>query len=202
MPLSFVFRQSLRRRSAFTRRLDVVFFCFWTLFLLATAGAPITGRSFIALRFLPISMLLSLLLYDPPRKRILVTSIDDRAMLKYGAEYDALTSEQQADILAHYRVGTYYFPYTGGEAEQEAIALATLRAHRILRRAALPFLLGYWAGWDLLPPGYLRGCWTNAPIVLGVVLAVVLGLPRLIHLWTWQDQAAASTQKTSTVVAS
>ena len=198
MPLTFAFRQSRKRPSLRARRLQVILFCFWAATLLVTAGAALPKRSLITLRVLPVVMLLSLLTDNrtPLRRSIVVSSLDDRATLRYGAEFDALTPGQQHDILSRYQVGTYLLPNTPSLAEQHSEQAATLRAHRILRRALIPFLAVYWAGWQWLTPGYLRACWTNAPIVLGVLIALVLGLPRLLHLWTWRDPDPATPETT------
>ena len=196
MPLSFAFRQSIKHSSLRVRRLQVLMFCFWIAALLVTAGHPLPARSLVALRILPIVSLFSILTFDrnPRRRSIMVTSLDDRATLRYGAEFDQLTPDQQHDILSRYQVGTYLFPFTPNPDQRRHEEASTLQAHRLLRRALVPLLAVYWAGWQWIPAGYLRACWTNAPIVLGTLIAVVLGLPHLLHLWTWRDQPALTPQ--------
>ncbi len=186
MATSYVFRQSFRRPQRFQRRSSVICFCVMLLVVFAEGGSPLQAHTFVP-RALPYLLLVPLMLFDKPARSdggIMVTSLDDRAMLKYGAVYEALNPEQQKDILDHYRVGNYIFPRPADQVSRSHSTREYLpQAVRIAAWSLPPLALLYWAGWHWLPSGYLRSAWTNVPVVIFVVLIFMLSLPTLLKRW-------------------
>ncbi len=187
MATSYVFRQSFRRQSSRIQgRITVILSCLVFLIVLIEGGRPLEAHTFLP-RALPYLLLVPLMLFERPARRsggIMVTSLDDRAMLKYGAEYEALDPEQQKDILDHYRVGNYIFPRPAEQVLRTHSTREYLpQAFRIAGWSLPPLALLYWAGWHWLPSGYLRAAWTDVPVVIFAVLAFMLSLPTLLKRW-------------------
>ncbi len=190
MAVSYVFRQSFRRPSTrVPRRVSVVLFSVALAAVLVSGGMPSETHTWWP-RTLAYLVLFPILFFDKPssKRGIVVTSLDDRAMLKYGAEYEALNPEQQRDILDHYRVGNYIFP----RPPEQVTPKQSLRqylpwAYRIYVWGVPLLALLYWAGWHWLPSGYMRTAWTNVAVVIPVVLVSMLTLPMLLKLWNEPD---------------
>ncbi len=192
MAVSYLFRSTFERKwpKRSRRRWNVILFVTALIVALIEGGTTLRAHTVLA-RAVPYVALLPILLYDTGTKRrgnVYVTSLDDRAVFKYGAEYDALTPEQQKDILDHYRVGTYAFPRP---PEQSGPGLSNRhyvqRAVTVYRWCAVPLFLVYAAGWRWLPQGLARDAWTNLPVVLAVSFATAFALPILLKLWNDPD---------------
>jgi hypothetical protein len=188
MALSAGFRRAMKNRTRRSRRLEVLVF-----FVLITCGLSFAGQPFrwgqLGARALP-------LIYAAGRiyrlwnwqKMIPVSSLDDRAMMEHGVEFNKLTDEQQEEILRRYRVGTYLLNYFPDEFEVSREAKAHVRAYEVMKVLLPSFAVVYWAGWHLLPEGRVRAGWTDGPLVLTWVLLFVLALPQMIRMWTEPDE--------------
>jgi hypothetical protein len=188
MAVSWGLKRALRNRTRRFRRFEVG----WFFFLMAM-GLLYAGRPF---RLSDLGVLSIPLMYAVGRifcfwrwQQVLpVSSLDDRAVLEYGVEFEGLDEARQKKILGRYRVGTYLLNYYPDELEEAQEHEAHLRAYGVLK-VLLPILaVIYWAGWRLLPEGRLRAGWTDGPVVLTWVLLLVLALPQLIRMWTEPDE--------------
>ena len=123
------------------------------------------------------------------RQRLLpVSSLDERAMVEYGVEFEQLSEAQQKDLLKRYRVGTYWLNYFPDEYEETREREWHLRAYGVLRWLLPVLLVIYWAGWRLLPAGRVRAGWTDGPVVLFWVSLLVLAMPQILRMWTEPDE--------------
>jgi len=117
-----------------------------------------------------------------------VSSLDDRAMLEYGMEFEQLRDAQQKDLLKRYRVGTYLLNYFPDEREGAEEQESQMRAYAMLRWL-LPIVAAVYAvGWWLLPEGSFRVGWTNGPVVVTWLFLLILALPQMIRMWTEPDE--------------
>ena len=134
---------------------------------------------------LPVLALYTLLTTDKaPKGHVMVTSLDDRSVLKYGAEYEALNAEQQADILSHYRVGNYLFPHPANEGTQyKPAARDVAHARRLLGIALAPTALLHGAAWHWLNRAPLDAAWVGVAAFMLVAVVALFAVPRILLLW-------------------
>jgi len=188
MAVSRGLKRAMKNRTRRSRRIEVVFF-----FVVMAAGLSYAGRPFrwaeLGARAIPFIYAVGRIFRIWRWQRILpVSSLDDRAMLEYGVEFDELEEPQQQQVLRRYRVGTYFWNYFPDELEVAQERDASLRAYGVLKILLPALALVYWLGWRLLPEGRVRAGWTDGPVVLAWVLLLVLALPQMIQLWTEQDE--------------
>jgi hypothetical protein len=188
MALSYGFKQALKNRTRRSRRIRVL-----TFLVTVGAGLSYAGRPW-SWGQLPIQALLYLSAFTAVYRdwkwsqHLPVSSLDDRAMLEYGMEFEQLGKKEQKTILRHYRVGTYFLDYFPDERQREVERDAHVRAYEILRLLFPGLLLVYLAGWKLLPEGRLRAGWTDGPVVFVWVGLLVLALPQIFQLWDEPDE--------------
>ena len=189
MALSYVLRQALKNRTRRWRRIQVALFFFWlVLGLVEGAGRPLSWDT-VGIRSFPYIWAVGQIFGYWRRMRMLpVTSLDDRAMVEYGVEFEQLGEAQQKDLLRRYRVGTYLLDYFPDEREGAQERESQMRAYAMLRWL-LPIVAAvYAAGWWLLPGGKIRVGWTNGPVVVTWLFLLVLALPQMIWMWTEPDE--------------
>ncbi len=183
MALSYGFKQALKNRTRRSRRLRVLLFFVIVGMGLSGAGQPWNWRPF------PIQGLFYLFAFGAVyrdwkwNQYLPISSLDDRAMLEYGMEFEQLGQEEQKSILRHYRVGTYLLDYFPDERQREVERDAHVRANGIIRILLPGISLLYLAGWKLLPEGILRAGWTDAPVVFAWIGLLVVALPQIIQMW-------------------
>ena len=187
MAVSSGFRTAMKNRSRRSRRLEVLFF-----FLLMAMGLSYAGLPFrmgqLAARTWPLLFAVGRIFRLWRWQRTIpVSSLDDRAVLEYGVEFERLRESEQKEILRRYRVGTYLLNYYPDEMQAAQEAEAHLRAYDVMKVLLPAVAAVYWAGWELLPEGRFRAGWTDAPLVLTWVLLLVLALPQMVQMWTEPD---------------
>ncbi len=193
MAVSLAFKQAMKKRTRRSRRWEVVFF--FVLMAMGLAGAGMHFRWFELWFFVmpyvyAVGRIYSwqVMNWDWQRRMIPVSSLDDRAVLEHGVEFEQLSEAQQKDLLGRYQVGTYLMNFYPDEREKELRGEAHWRAYDVMK-VLLPVLaVVYWVGWKLLPEGRLRAGWTDGPVVLAWVLLLVLALPQMILMWTEPDE--------------
>lgn len=84
-----------------------------------------------------------------------VSSLDDRAMLEHGVEFERLGEADQKAILRRYRVGTYLVNYFPDEREGAQERESQVRAYEMLRWLLPIVAVVYAVGWWLLPAGMI-----------------------------------------------
>ena len=192
MAVSLAFKQAMKKRTRRSRRWEVVFF-----FVLMAMGLSSAGMHFrwFGLWFFVTPYLYAVqriyswqvMNWDWQRRMVPVSSLDDRAMLEHGVEFDGLSEVEQKDLLGRYRMGTYLMDFYPDEREKELRGEAHRRAYDVMK-VLLPVLaVVYWVGWKLLPEGRLRVGWTDGPVVLAWGFLLVLALPGIILMWTEPD---------------
>ena len=172
----------MKNRTQRSRRFEVAFF-----FVLMAMGLSYAGRPF---RLADLGAWSIPFIYAIGRifrlwhwqQMLPVSSLDDRAVMEYGVEFERLDERQQKEVLRRYQVGTYFLNSYPDELEAAREREAHLRAYGVLK-VLLPILVVvYWAGWRLLPEGRLRAGWTDGPVVLAWVMLLVLALPQMIRM--------------------
>lgn len=187
MAVSYGFCQAIKQRRRQWRRVEVgLFFCLmaWGL---SYAGCSLTWRN-VGLMMGPYVILMMQIFRVWGWQRMLpVSSLDDWAVLEYGVEFEKLAEGQQKEILRRYRVGTYFLNDYPDEFEAAREAGAHLQAYAVMKVLLPSILIVYWMGWKWLPVGRLRAGWTDGPVVMMWVMLLVLGLSRMIRMWTEPD---------------
>ena len=187
MALSYAFRQAVKNRSRRSRRVEVVMFFTFMAMGLADGGHRLSWNNVGILTLPYFCAAMQVFTSWRWRRALPVSSLDDRAMLEHGAEFEKLGQAEQKDLLKRYRVGTYLMGYFPDEYEEARERESHLRSYGVLRWL-LPILAAvYWVGWRVLPDGGIRAAWTDGPVVLFWVLLLVLALPQILQLWTEPD---------------
>ncbi|HTA44233.1 MAG TPA: hypothetical protein VK789_17410 [Bryobacteraceae bacterium] len=187
---SWRLRQALKTRSRRWRRREVVFFYLTMLiFLLATIGEDHHGfwHFFWAIYGGVIS--LHSLSRASRGEPLIVTSLDDRAQLAHGVNFDQLSAAEQKEILGRYRVGSSLILDRPPDERQQAMRLSAFAAAFQFLRIALPwFAAAYWVAWLLVPAGDWRTALTDSPVLISWVIVFVVSLPSVIVMWTEPDE--------------
>jgi hypothetical protein len=188
MAVSRAFRQAMKNRTRRSRRIEVVFFFFMMAAGLSFAGQPFRWGQLSA-RVLPLIYAIGRIYRLWNWQRMLpVSSLDDRAVLEYGVEFEKLGEAQQKELLRRYRVGTYLLDYYPDELEEARERESFQRAYGVLRWLLPGLAVIYFVGWELLPEGRVRAGWTDGPVVLAWIMLLVLALPQMIRMWTEPDE--------------
>jgi hypothetical protein len=192
MAVTFGYRQAIRNRKRSWRRFEVCLFFLMMATGLAEAGIPLTWRS-LGMLMMPYSLILTRVFGLWKQQQVVkVGSLDDRAMVEYGVEFEQTTPTQQKDLLARYRVGTFLLGDCPDEYEEAQERESYLRAYGVLRVLLPGIAVVYWMGWRLLPEGSVRAAWTDGPVVLTWVSLLVLAMPQLLRMWTEPDDPGAA----------
>jgi hypothetical protein len=153
---SWILRGALKRRTRrYRRRLVVRFYLVMSLCLLCSLGADHHSfRSFaftVGLAIIGTGGVLGLW----RRERLVVKSLDDRAQVRHGVNFDQLSDAEQNEILQRYRVWGYVLdPDSNPDERQTALRLqANDAAFRFLRVALPCFAAAYWMVYLFVPAG-------------------------------------------------
>lgn len=188
MALSYAFRQAVKNRKRRWRRVEVLLFFGFMANGLVEGGHALTWNNVGSL-WLPYFFAIMQIFFRWRQQRLLpVSSLDDRAMVEYGVEFERLGEPQQKELLKRYRVGTYLLNYFPDEYEHARELDWHMRAYAVLRWLLPAMVMIYWAGWRLLPEGGVRAAWTNGPVVLFWVFLLVLALPQILQMWMEPDE--------------
>jgi hypothetical protein len=115
-------------------------------------------------------------------------SLEDRALMEYGAEFDALKEKQRGDLFQRAVRDGIFGRVKVDEHEAEMRLRAQGAAYRLLAPALLVFLMGYWAVCLLGPFGATRTALSVTAVVVTWLVALVLAAPTLIRMWTQPDE--------------
>jgi hypothetical protein len=187
MALSYAFRQARKRQRRRSRRIQVSVFFMFMLLGLTYGGRPLTWEN--AGILLPPYFWALILVFSSWRQQRLVpvSSLDERAVVEHGVEFERLGDTEQKELLNRYRVGTYLLGNLPDERDGVQEREARHEAYEVMRWLLPLLAVIYWAGWRLLPEGRVRECWTDGPVVLAWVLLLVLALPQILQMWTEPD---------------
>lgn len=187
MAVSDATRQALKRRTRRARRGQVALFFFWMMLGLLEAGRPLSWHTFVG-RVFPYLWVLVWANSGRNQRILPVSSLDDRAMVEHGVEFERLGEVEQKDLLKRYRVGRYLRNYFPDEREEELEQESKERAYGVLRWLLPGIAVVYWAGWRFLPVGSVRAHWTDGPVVMAWALLLVLVMPQVVRMWTEPDE--------------
>jgi hypothetical protein len=157
------------------------------LSLLITLGTD--HHSFRSFAF-SVSLALIASLNNPLHERLVVKSLDDRAQVRHGVNFDQLSDAEQKEILQRYRVWGYIIdPGRVPDERQRASRLgANDAAFRFLRVALPCFAAAYWMVYLWVPAGYWREKLMDSPVLIMWLVVFVISLPTLIEMWTEPDE--------------
>jgi len=181
-------RAALKRRTRRYRRRQVIgFYLLMVLSLCVTLGADHHNfRSFALSVCLALSAAGGF-----RRERLVVKSLDDRAQVRHGVNFDQLSDAEQKEILLRYRVWGYVVdPEVNPDERQMALRLqANDAAFRFLRKALPFFAAAYWMVYLWVPAGQWRESLMDSPVLIMWLVVFVISLPTLIEMWTEPDEA-------------
>lgn len=120
----------------------------------------------------------------------IVGSLDDRAQVAHGLNFEQLSESEQREILRRYRGGRRLLDveWHSDERQQAFRLQAKDAAYRILRTALPWFVAVYWALYLWLPSGDWRDMFMDAPIIVSWLAVFVVTLPSAIEMWTEPDE--------------
>ncbi len=126
-----------------------------------------------------------------------VSSLDDRAQVAHGLNFEEISAAEQKEILRRYRwVGGALLDETPDERQEAARLQANDAAFRFLRKTLLWFAAGYWAVWLWMPAGGWRDMLTDSPVIISWLAVFVISLPQVIELWNEPDELVSEPRLT------
>ncbi|MGB6386157.1 MAG: hypothetical protein WBD25_08060 [Terriglobales bacterium] len=115
-------------------------------------------------------------------------SLEDRAVIEYGAEFDALKEKQRGEIFQRAVRDGLFGRVKVDEHEAERRLRAQGAAYRLLGPALIVFVTGYWAVCLLGPFEATRSALAVTAVVVTWLVALVLAAPTMIRMWTQPDE--------------
>jgi hypothetical protein len=115
-------------------------------------------------------------------------SLDDRAVMEYGAEFDALKEKQRGEIFQRAVRDGLFGRVMIDEHEAERRLQAQGAAYRVLGPALVVFVAGYWAVCLFGPFEATRSALAVTAVVVTWLAALVLAAPTMIRMWTQPDE--------------
>ena len=115
-------------------------------------------------------------------------SLEDRAVMQYGAEFDALQEKQRGDIFQQAVRDGLFGRVKVDEHEAEQRLRAQGAAYRLLGPALVVFVAGYWAVCLFGPFAATRSALAVTAVVVTWLSALVLAAPTMIRMWTQPDE--------------
>jgi hypothetical protein len=115
-------------------------------------------------------------------------SLEDRAVMQYGAEFDALQEKQRGDIFQQAVRDGLFGRVRVDEHEAEQRLRAQGAAYRLLGPALVVFVAGYWAVCLFGPFAATRSALAVTAVVVTWLSALVLATPTMIRMWTQPDE--------------
>jgi hypothetical protein len=115
-------------------------------------------------------------------------SLEDRAVMEYGAEFDALKEKQRGEIFQRAVRDGLFGRVKVDEQEAERRLQAQGAAYRLLGPALLVFVAGYWAVCMFGPFEATRSALAVTAVVATWLAALVLAAPTMIRMWTQPDE--------------
>jgi hypothetical protein len=115
-------------------------------------------------------------------------SLEDRAVMEYGTEFDALKEKQRGEIFQRAVREGLFGRVKVDEHEAERHLQAQGAAYRLLGPALAVFVTGYWGVCLFGPFGATRSALAVTAVVVTWLSALVLAAPTLIRTWTQPDE--------------
>jgi hypothetical protein len=115
-------------------------------------------------------------------------SLEDRAVMEYGTEFDALKEKQRGEIFQRAVRDGLFGRVKVDEQEAERRLRAQGAAYRLLGPALLVFVTGYWAVCLFGPFDATRSALAVTAVVVTWLAALVLAAPTMIRMWTQPDE--------------
>jgi hypothetical protein len=115
-------------------------------------------------------------------------SLEDRAVMEYGAEFDALKEKQRGEIFQRAVRDGLFGRVKVDEHEAEQRLRAQGAAYRLLGPALGVFVTGYWGVCLFGPFAATRSALAVTAVVVTWLSALVLAAPTLIRMWTQPDE--------------
>jgi hypothetical protein len=115
-------------------------------------------------------------------------SLEDRAVIEYGAEFDALKEKQRGEIFHRAVRDGLFGRVKVDEHEADRRLRAQGAAYRLLGPALVVFVTGYWAVCLFGPFAVTRNALAVTAVVVTWLAALVLATPTMIRMWTQPDE--------------
>jgi len=115
-------------------------------------------------------------------------SLEDRAMIEYGAEFDALKEKQRGEVFQRAVRDGLFGRVKVDEHEAERRLQAQGAAYRLLGPALAVFVMGYWAVCLFGPFEATRSALAVTAVVVTWLAALVLAAPTMIRMCTQPDE--------------
>jgi hypothetical protein len=115
-------------------------------------------------------------------------SLEDRAVMQYGAEFDALKERQRGETFQQAVRDGLFGRVKVDEHEAELRLRAQGAAYQLLGPALVVFVAVYWAVCLLGPFDAMRGALAVTAVVITWLAALVLAAPTMIRMWTQPDE--------------
>jgi hypothetical protein len=115
-------------------------------------------------------------------------SLEDRAVIEYGAEFDALKEKQRGEVFQRAVRDGLFGRVKVDEHEAERRLQAQGAAYRLLGPVLLVFVTGYWAVCLFGPFAATRSALAVTAVVVTWLAALVLAAPTMIRMWTQPDE--------------
>jgi hypothetical protein len=199
---NWILRKGSKRRTKKARRRRVLgFYALVLISLLTTLGAD--HNSFRGLEFAiaPVVIAMGVAVSRGLRSdgHVLVRSLDDRARVEYGVNFDQLRDAEQKGLLGRYRMFAVPLDRNPDERHRMSRLQADGAASRFLT-AALPwFVAVYWMMYLWIPPGGWRERIMDSPVLISWLAVFVVSLPRVIEMWTEPEEVPDPTPVASAV---
>jgi hypothetical protein len=114
-------------------------------------------------------------------------TLEDRALLEYGVEFDALKEKQRGEVFQRAVRDGLFGRVKVDEHEAERRLRAQGAAYRLLGPALVVFIAGYWAVCLFGPFEATRSALAVTAVVVTWLVALVLAAPTMIRMWTQPD---------------
>src|ERR1700728_202375 len=115
-------------------------------------------------------------------------SLEDRAVMEYGAEFDALKEKQRGEVFQQAVRDGLFGRVKIDEHEAEQRLRAQGAAYRLLGPALVVFVAGYWAVCLLGPFAATRSALAVTGMGVTWLVALVLAAPTMIRMCTQPDE--------------
>jgi hypothetical protein len=110
--------------------------------------------------------------------------LEDRAVMQYGAEFDALKEQQRGEVFSQHVRDNIRGKISADEREAELRLRSEREAYRLLRPGLPIAIAAYWAMCLLGPFGQAREALAITAIAFTWLALAVLVLPVMIRIWT------------------
>jgi hypothetical protein len=122
------------------------------------------------------------------RIRLAQPTLEDRAVMEYGAEFDELTERQRGEVFNRQIRDGFRGSVRHDEREAELRLRSEGTAYRLLRPGLVVVVAVYWAVCLLGPFAAVREMLAVTAIVFTWLAFMVLVLPTMVRMWTQPDE--------------